>query len=44
MAYMPLLSQVNLNLYNKELEGQRAVNFKDYAVLMDAWLEEVLWP
>jgi len=32
------------NIWSQELIGSRAVNFKDYAVLIDDWLEEILWP
>ncbi|MHC4645956.1 MAG: LamG domain-containing protein [Planctomycetota bacterium] len=41
-GYVELTSPANL--YDKEATGQRAVNFRDYAVLMDTWLEEELWP
>jgi len=27
-----------------DLNVDGAVNFKDFAVLADSWLEEVLWP
>jgi hypothetical protein len=43
-AYMPLLSEMNKKLYDKEGQGQKAVNFRDYAEIFTAWLEEVLWP
>lgn len=32
------------NLYDKEELGDRAVNFRDYAVLAENWLEKKLWP
>jgi len=32
------------NLYDKEEPGHRTVNFRDYAVLLEGWLEEKLWP
>jgi len=32
------------NLYNEEPPGSRAVNFRDYAKLADAWLEKSYWP
>ncbi len=38
----PIVSRANL--YNQELPGSRAVNFKDFAVLVDAWLEKLYWP
>ena len=31
-------------LYEGEAEGSRLINFKDYAVLTDRWLEEDLYP
>jgi len=41
-GYMPLLSQTNI--YDAEPAGQKAVNLRDYAELMNSWLEEKLWP
>ncbi|MHC4645038.1 MAG: LamG-like jellyroll fold domain-containing protein [Planctomycetota bacterium] len=41
-GYSALLSQVNL--YNKETPGARAINLLDFAVLADEWLVEELWP
>ncbi|MHC4645265.1 MAG: LamG domain-containing protein [Planctomycetota bacterium] len=41
-SYMPLMAETNL--YNAEPQGDRAVNFRDYAVLMDNWLQKVYWP
>jgi len=38
----PIVSEANL--YNEELPGLRAVNFRDFAVLANDWLEEKLWP
>jgi len=32
------------NVYNEEDLGKRAVNFRDFAVLADGWLEKKLWP
>jgi hypothetical protein len=32
------------DLYDGEPEGPRAVNFKDFAILADQWLERQLWP
>jgi hypothetical protein len=40
--YHPLLSDAEL--YKGEVEGSRAVDFKDFAILADSWLEEQLWP
>jgi hypothetical protein len=41
-AYVPLVSQVNI--YDEEAQGERAINFRDLAELMTAWMEEQLWP
>jgi len=41
-GYVPL-SAVS-NIYDVEPAGQKAVNFKDFAELLTAWLEEKLWP
>jgi len=32
-----------VNIYDKELSGS-AINFRDYAEIFTAWLEEMLWP
>jgi hypothetical protein len=32
------------NLTDPEAEGSRKVNFMDFAILADAWLEQVYWP
>jgi len=32
------------NLYSGEPQGSTVINFKDYAVLADHWLEEGLYP
>jgi hypothetical protein len=35
----------NANLYDLEKEGEKSINFRDLAVLIDEhWLEEILWP
>jgi hypothetical protein len=39
-----ILMESAVNIYDKETAGSRAVNFRDYAELLTAWLEEVLWP
>jgi hypothetical protein len=39
----PLTSLANLTDVG-EPEGSRYVNFKDYDVMVDKWLEEILWP
>ena len=31
-------------LYEAEAQGSRGVNFKDFAVLAEIWLEEQTWP
>jgi len=41
-GYVPLQSDVNI--YDAEAAGSKAVNFKDLAELMTAWLEQKLWP
>jgi len=41
-VYYPLASPAEL--YDAELAGSRSINFKDYAVLMDRWLDEGLFP
>jgi len=41
-GYVPLLAPVNI--YDAEAAGSKAVNFKDLAELMTAWLEQKLWP
>jgi hypothetical protein len=33
-----------VNLWDKESAGSRAVNLRDYATIMEAWLNERLWP
>jgi hypothetical protein len=38
----PLLSDAEL--YQGEAPGSRVINFMDYAVLADSWLQEQLWP
>ena len=40
--YVPVPSDAEL--YADESPGERGVNFKDYAVLMENWLEQRLWP
>jgi hypothetical protein len=41
-GYVPL--QADVNIYDAEAAGSKAVNFKDLAELMTAWLEQKLWP
>jgi|GEM_PF-2831931 len=41
-GYVPLQSRVNI--YDEESMGQKAVNFRDFALLMTKWLEKKLWP
>jgi hypothetical protein len=40
--HIPVLSVADL--YDGEPEGSKAVNFKDFAVLADQWLEKQVWP
>jgi hypothetical protein len=41
-GYVPLT--LATNLYDKEQPGRQAINFKDFAVLLEDWLEEILYP
>jgi len=41
-GYVPLDSQVNI--YDEEDLGKKAVNFRDLAKFMGSWLKEKLWP
>ena len=41
-VYVPLVSIANL--YDAEPQNQKKVNFKDFAILADQWLKQVLWP
>jgi len=41
-VYIPVPSPAEL--YEAEPQGSRAVNFMDFAVLADTWLDELLWP
>ena len=40
--YRPVPS--NAEIYTDEAKGERWVNFKDYAFLMESWLEDFKWP
>ncbi|MHC4753300.1 MAG: LamG domain-containing protein, partial [Planctomycetota bacterium] len=40
--HVPVISVADL--YDQEPEGSKALNFKDFAVLADEWLDEQLWP
>ncbi len=42
VGYLPL--ETETNLYNEEAQGERAINLRDYAVLMESWLEKLYWP
>jgi len=42
-GYVPL-RQTEVNIYDAEPAGSKAVNFRDLAELMTAWLEQKLWP
>jgi hypothetical protein len=41
-GYIPLISPANIS--DDEPPGQKIVNFRDFAVLMNSWLVEILWP
>ena len=41
-SYIPVASAANI--YDEEAQGFKAINFKDFAVLADEWLDEELWP
>jgi hypothetical protein len=40
--YYPVLSPANI--YDAEPPNSKSVNIRDYALLADMWLEELLWP
>ncbi|MHC4594841.1 MAG: LamG-like jellyroll fold domain-containing protein [Planctomycetota bacterium] len=40
--YIPVSSAANM--YDVEPSGFKSVNFMDFAVLIDSWLDEQLWP
>ncbi|UCC23598.1 MAG: LamG domain-containing protein, partial [Planctomycetota bacterium] len=40
--YNPVTSPANI--YDEEPQYQKAVNFMDYAIMADNWLDEILWP
>jgi uncharacterized protein YegL len=40
--YIPLRSPANI--YDAEPPNSKSVNLRDYALLADMWLEELLWP
>ncbi|MHC4644759.1 MAG: LamG domain-containing protein [Planctomycetota bacterium] len=42
LGYVPL--EAETNLWNKEPQGSRTVNFRDFAVMMEGWLEKIYWP
>jgi hypothetical protein len=41
-VYVPLESPANI--YDQEVPGYRAVNFRDFAVLVERWLDKAYWP
>jgi hypothetical protein len=41
-GYVPLLSAYDL--YDGEPAGQKSINIRDVAILLDSWLIEKLWP
>jgi len=42
LNWYPVPSQANL--VDTEIEGERSVNFRDYRILANDWLEEPTWP
>jgi len=42
LVYMPLVSAANLS--DDEPQASKIINFKDFNVLADEWLLEILWP
>jgi len=43
-GYGIFLMESRVNLYDEEAAGKRAVNLRDYALLVQDWLQELLWP
>ncbi|MHC4482345.1 MAG: LamG domain-containing protein, partial [Planctomycetota bacterium] len=41
-GYIPLT--LEMNIYDKELPGKQTINFKDFAMLLEDWLKEGMWP
>jgi hypothetical protein len=41
-GYVPLTSPANI--YDEEAPGQKIVNFKDFALVAQHWLQQTLWP
>jgi hypothetical protein len=41
-GYIPL--ELEVNIYNSEPDGQKAVNFRDLALFMEQWMDQILWP
>jgi hypothetical protein len=41
-GYVPLTAPTNL--YDKEKAGEQVINFKDFAMLLEDWLVEILYP
>ena len=40
--HVPIVSDADL--YQLEPQGQQWINFNDYGLLTNSWLETVLWP
>ena len=40
--YAPLTSPANI--YDEEPQYEKSVNLMDFAIMMERWLEEILWP
>jgi hypothetical protein len=41
-GYIPVIAI--MNIYDEEPEGSKSVNFRDYALLLESWLEKQYWP
>jgi hypothetical protein len=41
-VYAPLMSPANL--YDEEPQYEKSVNLLDFAIMVERWLEEILWP
>jgi len=41
-TYVPLTSPANIS--DDEPVNSKSVNFKDFAILADEWLDKLVWP
>jgi hypothetical protein len=41
-VYSPLVSAANI--YDEEPQYEKSINLLDFAIMMERWLEEILWP